>query len=297
MLRGGFLGIGGLSLGAAVGRTGTLTIEADSGDPVLGTTGAAVLVVGDRGDGELVQRAGSVGRLNDTHSHPNLNMGGEVGTVGRYTLDDGRLHVDYLQLGLYGRGEFVQNGGEVEIESLLHFAGLSGEGHYALNGGTLILPQCEIGLMGHGGTGQLDVNGGSLMLTGTDYRLGGLTVAQTAGRMCAIELRAKNLDTRTLVVGGGGHGILSLEDGSTLSASTEIVLGYDRGAEGEVTHSSGTVESPRLFLGYGPSAIGLYEQTADSHRVTGDCYIGYGSTSTGDYTLGGGSEPGITGEG
>jgi len=148
---GDLLGIGHEELGK-----GTYEISGGAGTKLtVGTT----LFIGTSGDGEFIQRGGSV-------AAKDLSLGNNKDGTGKYTMSGGDLKVaDVTFVAAEGKGTFTQTAGDVTTKTLTIANNLGSNGLYTLSGGTLKVTDREV--IGAGGTGKLTQTGGTHTVANT----------------------------------------------------------------------------------------------------------------------------------
>jgi|GEM_PF-2507462 len=137
--------------------------EASNGYYELNNTGSIQwydLYLGNRGNGEFSQLGGS-NTINN-----NFQIGVESTGSGQYTLSDGTLTVNGIEeVGRWGEGSFVQNGGLHNVFRL-HVARKAANGTYQLNSGDLnVSERLEIGTI-PSSNGLFVQNGGNVIVAG-----------------------------------------------------------------------------------------------------------------------------------
>lgn len=252
---------------------GRLTLGGDAHLELVNST----LQLGElaAGYGGTVEISQTGGRVEGIVRNPDMRLGVTADSTARYTLESGNVSMGTLHLGGAGQGEFVQNGGDVRVDGMLHFGAANGEGYYTLNGGTLYLAATEIGNEGLHGIGQLHLNDGLAWLTGDNYRLGMLTIAHSPGAVFDLAFHERDLDARVILVGDQGEGGLDIRD-SNVSASVYMGVGVGADAQGTVVLNGGSVVSNAVFLGY--EGTGRWDQYGGSLQA-GNLYVGHDSNS------------------
>ncbi|MFH1549477.1 MAG: hypothetical protein ABIH04_02850 [Planctomycetota bacterium] len=165
----------------------------------------------------------------------------------------GELSAPSEYIGLYGTGEFNQNGGIHTVSDDLRLGYYSGSnGTYNLSAGELSVGNCEY--IGHYGTGEFNQDGGTHTVSNYLY------------------LGYKSGSSGTYNQTGGTH-----------TVSNSLRLGDESGSNGTYNLSAGilSVSSSGIIGSYG---TGEFNQTGGSHTVN---YItlGYWSGSSGTYNL------------
>lgn len=215
--------------------------------------------IGYSGSGQFFQFSG----INTIAAGQNLVLANDANTSsGNYYLYGGSLSVggnEYIGLGAIGA--FYQQGGSNTISNngYIYIAYNNGSnGTYTLNGGSLSVAQGEV--VGLDGTGTFNHSAG----TNT------LPVGSS------------------LVIGreSDSSGTYYLSGAAFLSVGGSEIVG-DQGP-GSFNQSGGTNSSSAEYIGY-DGGIGNFVQSGGENHLNGHLFLGYSSTSTGTYTLTGGS--------
>jgi len=311
----GSLSVQTIFIGSDPNCTGTFNFNVKAGDAatltVSGTGGYPGLIVGGQGTGAFTQGAGS---LNTTVAVGFRNTG-----VGTYNFNGGSLASSDEEIGVVGKGTFVQTAGtNTPTNNGLIVGSMAGStGVYELQNGTL---QSSSETIGASGAGTLTQTGGANEVTKSDLTVGNasggngayllhtgsltidagnLVVGAQANSVGDFEFNATAGDSATLdltkgtiTVGDGGTGTFT-QGGGALSAN--IVLGSQIGSDGTFTLGGGTLTSSNGDEVIGDAGTGMFTQTAGTNTIdTGALTVG-NSGGDGTYNLGGTGALAITG--
>jgi hypothetical protein len=251
---------GGLYLGDNTNSTGNYTL---SGNALL-SVGSQELV-GFYGTGNFTQTGGT-NTVTDTGI--GLELGGQAGATGTYTLSAGALSTSDETVGFLGIGIFNQSGGTNTAGG--EFVGSAALGSYSQSGGTnTVSEQLAIGGFAFSGSGANTINyigTGSYILSGNG-----------------------TLSAGNEIVGDGGLGTFSQTGGTnTLSGSltigtyTNVANTYSLGT-GNYTLRGGALSAGSEYVSYG-----TFTQTGGTNAITGNNGLLLVSAN-GTYTLSSGA--------
>jgi hypothetical protein len=271
---------GSLSVGAGKGGVGNFYLK--DGSLILKETvsSSAALTVGDYGKGYFEQ-SGSVVTVDGR-----AFLGGQTGGEGKYSLIAGSLSVgqssaEPLIIGSEGKGEFLQQSGEVKVTRELTVGWLTGgEGKYFIKDGTLTVGSLNPGLasmVGGFGTGLFEQQGGTVNALGTVF-LG--YYAEGKGTYSLIDgILSVGSPSRSdaLTVGFTGTGLFE-QQGGAVAAHGNLSLGYATGGNGSYFLTGGNLAvgetSNPADMYIGRTGSGLFSQEAGVAAVSGKLYVG-----------------------
>jgi autotransporter-associated beta strand protein len=253
----GPLVVNGGSWSAAGGITAPLVLASAPTSSLTCTLGStsqlsSVTYVGQSGAASLAQSAG-------TQSAGTLYFGFNSGATGNYSLTGGTLAVFSAEyLGYSGTGNFTQSAGaHTGATGSLYLGYNAGSsGSYNLTGGSLSGFNTEA--IGCSGTGSFTQSGG----TNTDY---------------SISLGLNPGSSGTYTLSGGSLSNLAAAYGG-------LFVGYSGNGTCNLSQA-GTLSSAREFVGYNPTAKGLFQQTGGINTVG---YLSIGGSND-RYLLSGGT--------
>jgi T5SS/PEP-CTERM-associated repeat protein len=305
-----------LYLGLNPGSSGTYTMTG------AGSTlnSGAYEAVGARGTGSFTQNGGTnIVGATSTFAE-NLDIGASAGSTGTYILNGGTLNVmmgsapGYEDVGRFGAGSFIQNGGTHTAGTLTVGDVIGSQGNFTLAGGSLVTTSSQ--LIGASGTAIFTQTGGSNspgtldigFATGGNgtYNLGGtgsLSVANQEnigfqGAATFNQTGGRNTAAFSLSLGalGGSSGTYNLGGTATLlvTGGGEAVgssgVGFFNQSGGAVSISPGNT----LTIGNASGSTGTYNLSGSGTLTcNGTEYVGFGGT--GSFNQGGGTNMALNG--
>lgn len=267
-------GYGALTLGNVEGSTGIYSLN----------EGTLTLVgfeeyIGNYGQGYFYQYGG-IHELNGA-----MYLGAGTG-YGRYEMYGGELRGgdysdDGIALGEWGgTGEFLQNGGVVEIDDLFLARQEGSSGYYELQDGSLTIQREQIG---NNSTGQF-LQFGGVHTVGENLTIG----VEEAGTGF-YSLYDGELVTTHEVIGENGAGYFD-QFGGTHTVTGDLVLGGQATGDGSYYLDNGILEvHGNEYVGL--AGHGVFDQFGQDtgHTVHGSLYVDAGVASKGEFYLRGGS--------
>ncbi|MEM3485803.1 MAG: hypothetical protein QXI12_09295 [Candidatus Methanomethyliaceae archaeon] len=248
---------------------GTLTVAEDA-------------FVGMAGTGTFSQWGGSV-EIGGSGSNGVLILAAENDSYGSYTIVDGDLLANFIQVGASGFGEFFQNGGTLQVRSGggINLGQVFGsEGRYRITKGEL---QAADLLIGASGRGVFEQEGGKVIIA-QGVVLAGDVVGTALG---TYDLKGGNLTSGNTQVGAWGVGIFTQTGGTHTTGF--LGIGADVLGKGEYTLVSGDlIISGDTIVGW--SGEGKFTQTGGKHYVAGELIVSWNAPqSKGLYEMSGGT--------
>ena len=89
-----------------------------------------------------------------------------------------------------------------------------------------------------------------------------------------------------------GTGILNIEAGGSLTATSSCYTGHGNGNEGTINLNAGSLSTGSLVLGYGDNSKGTFNANGGTYSSSGFLYVGFASGSQGILNLTSGSVTG-----
>jgi hypothetical protein len=267
-------GYGALTLGNVEGSMGIYSLN----------EGTLTLVafeeyIGNYGQGYFYQYGG-IHELNGA-----MYLGAGTG-YGRYEMYGGELRGgdnsdDGIALGEWGgTGEFLQNGGAVEVDALFLARQEGSSGYYELQDGSLTIQREQIG---NNSTGQF-LQFGGVHTVGENLIIG----VEEAGTGF-YSLYDGELVTAYEVIGDNGTGSFD-QFGGAHTVNGDLILGGQATGEGSYYLDTGTLEvHGNEYVGL--AGHGVFDQYGQNtgHTVHGSLYVDAGVASKGEFYLRGGS--------
>ena len=275
-----------LNVGGQGGATGQGTYTLTGGSLTVGGT----TTVGAQGAGIFNQQDSSV-------TTGNLVLGSQAGSSGAYTLTD-TVAVNPTILNVTGNevvgdaglGTFTQHAGEHTVGGDLSIANQTSANGSSVTldntAGASSLAVSGTLFVGNGGNGSFNLNNGSLTTTNTFIGNGGVgTFTQTGGTHT---VNGTPGATGNLFVGYTSNGTYNQSGGSTIAPA--IGVGVVAGSVGNYNLSGGSLTGG-LVLGYGGQGHFTQSNTDGASTVTvnNNLHLGELTSSSGSYTLDGGS--------
>jgi|GEM_PF-2310648 len=285
-VRGGEMDIGYMFLGFGAGRTGRLHLHRDTGAPSLLVHGDVInLYVGWHGDGELIQDAGVLERVDTDQARPNLWLGHSAGTTGTYELNDGSGVVQDFTVGHVGEGIFRQRGGTLLVMGEMRVGNnATGDGLVVLEGGTLNVDDLEIA----SGTGRIRIDGGALWLTGATAGIQTLDIGGGIASVGWFDPGDVHLTVETLNIGINGTGTLAQNE-NLIEVTAALTVGHT--GRGSVEQTGGQLTADVVKIGLNTTGDGTYKIGHGAELdVTGEIRVGDGGVGRvihADFPVGG----------
>jgi hypothetical protein len=261
---------------------------AGSGTYDLSGTGIldpAVIRVGNGGTGTFNQTGGTVSFLGDIYI--SAVPGGEGGT---YNLGGtGHLYAPNVYVGYASSGWFNQTGGTADLQTKLHVGYGGGQGIYRMAGGTLAVPEIQVGNVlsttgcfewfgGTVDTPLLHVDNGTLEM-GFNFNVADLLSGD-------LLLSGGNITGLTQNQLGVTNGATAVHSGTTSAMLGMLAVGSWNGAGTYNLGGNATLAVNGLALGWG-GTTGTFNQTGGTATVADTLDVGmYGD---GTYNLSDGS--------
>jgi hypothetical protein len=225
-----------------------------------------------------------------------LFIGGHASTTSSYNLGAGASLLaanSFEKIGFGGNGIFNQSGGSNTITGTSFFLILGtsapgvadGTGSYTLSGGSLTVSTGTeyIGDAGRGNFLQSDgTNTYASLVLGNSNTASG-SYALSGGSLVA---------GQTQYIGYSGTGDFNQSGGSnSLTANTNLYIGFMAGSTGSYTLSAGTLGDNSGFEYIGYHGVGSFNQTGGTNSLTGGAGLIMGTYAgpSGTYTLSGGT--------
>jgi T5SS/PEP-CTERM-associated repeat protein len=282
----------GISMGAATGGSGSLTLDAAS------LTDDGEIYVGDAGTGKYLQEAGataSFGAAVNPSVAPAVALGVNTGSSGTATITGAGsklTSIGQIDIGLSGKGVFaVKDGaavtsGDATGSTSAGFAlGLytGGNGSLTVSGAGSTLTNTGLFVIASDGTASVSVSDGGKISTSIAADLGvdgaDLGAAKGSSGKLTLSSASNFIDMSNLIDGASGKGVLSASGGSTVDVTGAMDLGEFSGGNGAATISGGA----ELSVG-GALTLGAVAKSTGALTVTGT-----GSGGTGSKILYGGT--------
>ena len=208
--------------------------------------------VGSDSAATFVQTGGSV-TLSQYYEAPNLVVGYNAGSDGKYAMSGGTLTVDGLIL-----GENASSKGTATFNNYV-YASVPNNIH-----------------VGRGGAGTLTVDGASLESTSGYLYIG--TNEGGSGEVTLQNNATLSVPNHSIRVGQAGTGVLNIQSGSSFSG-IEIYLGYEKSGNGTFNVDNGSVSSNGIYVGdYGTGTLNANSSTMEIKA--GGFYIGGAEDTT-----------------
>jgi fibronectin-binding autotransporter adhesin len=283
-----------LSLELAVGSGSTATYALSGG--TLTNTGTEI--VGYLGAGTFNQSGGTNTINSNGAANGVLYLGFGGVSTGSYVLSGtGSLSVSGIEyVGYNGSGNFNQTNGSNSVSGL--YLGYNGSvtGAYTLGGGSLLVGTGSE-YVGYSGTGTFSQTGGTHQTTGGGF----ISIAYNSGSVGDYSFGGGSLTlSGDETVGYGGTGTFEQSGGTHTLNGTILWIGRNSGASGTYTMTGGTLTiNPSALAGIivGFSGSGTFNENGGTVTINGAnsaLYLGYNSSSTGNYMLGGNGSLSVT---
>ncbi|MDO4576240.1 MAG: PEP-CTERM sorting domain-containing protein [Planctomycetia bacterium] len=235
--------------GNVVLNSGTVTMKNDFGIASSNTETMAVTTV-----------------KGGTFNCAQIQVGFAENTHGKLVVEGGNVIATYLQTGRYNNavGYIEISGGELETKQGVRIA-RNTEGYLTMSGGKLKVGTdgssenaLILGYEGTGSYGQLDMTGGTIEVT---------TNSGTSNA--------------SILIGSAGQGVANIgqaEGSTTLVQTNTFILGNNKGANGTMNLTGGTVTGKNMYVGY--KGTGTATISAGTVHFTNDLYTGREGTGT-----------------
>lgn len=270
-------------IGYEVGSTGTVTVTGEGST----WTNSGYLVIGNGGAGALIiENGGAVSSGTDTY----VGFGG-TGTVTVNGSGSTLSSSGDIQLGIYdGSGTLtIENGGAVSSGAQIA-VGYEGTGTVTVNGsGSTLTSGDDIQIGRSGGTGTLTIENGGAVTAGSYFYVGnddnspGAQVTRSSGTVTVTGNGSTLTVSDEVVVGYDGNGTLTIADGGVVSAAVSPQKGG--GYESTVTIASGRGSTGTLNIGAAAGQTAVAAGTLNAANVAfgaGDGTLVFNHTDT-DY--------------
>lgn len=256
------------SVGSALGSQGNVDVSG-------GTWSNYQVLVGNNGIGDLTISGGEV-------SDTNGFLGYGATGVGTATVSGGSwVNSEELFVGMDGKGTLTISGGQVEdaFGSLGEHAGSVGSvvvnsGSWITSGGLPVTGGVPTVIVGHFGTGTLEINGGSVQdgigLIGYGAGSSG-TVTVTGGtwsNTAAVPSGSAVPDV-SILIGGEGSGTLNLSGTGVVESLGVVGLAMAPGSSGTLKigngTTTGTLTAPMIVGGAGTANL-IFDHSREVYR-------------------------------
>jgi hypothetical protein len=260
---GGTLVASNLSVAGSPDSTGAVWVTGGSLTATNTTTS-----IGSSGVGQMTVSNGLVAARNLTvgrgaGSHGTLTIAGGstsislimavasvTNSLGSVVMTGGQLISTNagVVVGVSGIGEFTMSGGTAIVAGVT--LGLSGsarpQGTFTMTGGTFTSTDLLVAGSGDGSTGTVTVAGGQMFVTNAPVFVGGSGIGQMTVSNAPVR-------GRDLYVAVNARGTLTTGAGSTVTLSSNLLVGISSGSTGTLWAVAGQliVTNDSLFLGYG----------------------------------------------
>ncbi len=263
-----------MTVGVQTGANGTVII--DGGTIAVGMD----LTVGESGTGNVTVQ--NTGGLNITDE---LILGEDTGSSGTVTVDNSTVDAAIFRIGNNGgTGTLTaQAGATLTVGDVVLADDATATGTLHMTGTGTDLDVGGDLQVGVNGTGTMNIEGGATAAVTNDVILG---FNATGNGTLTVDGAGSELDvTDAFVVGRAGTGVLTVQNGGTLTGNYSYV-GNSSGATGTATitgsGSSWTLTGDLYIAEQGTGAMSIADGGTVSNAVS---YIGYDSGSVGTVTV------------
>lgn len=264
------------------------------GDHTSPWTLGGSLIIGDTSTGTLTIENGAEVGAEDIY------IGDDAGSNGTVTVEDSSFHTSLasglIYVGNSGEGSLSLIDSDSEALAFLIGQGSGSKGAVDVSGGAAALSTGANLVLGHSGTGTLTIENGATVSAGQDLLVG--YSADGEGSVSISGSTSTLTVDRDIVAGHYGTATITIEDGASVTAGSELSLGGYSGSSASVVIDGGslTVGAPVFIADAGSASITLSNGgTLDAG--TSDVTLADDSAGTGTLNIGAAADKAATAAG